>query len=157
MARQDGFSLIELIITLAILATLAMITVPIAEVMLQRERERELRVALREVRTAIDNYKIAADSGRVEKPLGSSGYPKSLDVLVDGVEDLRNPTRSKIYFLRRVPRDPISSASAATPTDSWGLRSYRSEATDPKAGDDVYDVYSRSTKAGLNGVPYRQW
>lgn len=155
--QRRGFSLIELVITLAILATLAMIAVPIADVAMQRDCERELRFVLREIRTAIDNYKRAADEGRIEKPLGSTGYPRSLTVLTEGIEDLRDPKRNKLYFLRRVPGDPIVNRGGTSPAESWGLRSYHSAASDPKPGDDVYDVYSLSPKTGLNGVPYRLW
>ena len=88
---------------------------------------------------------------------GESGYPKNLIELVEGVEDQRSPNRKKIYFLRRIPADPMSSDSSLKPEDSWGLRSYASPPDEPAEGDDVFDVYSKSAKVGLNGVPYIKW
>ena len=95
--------------------------------------------------------------GRIEKAADSTGYPKDLNVLVDGVEDVRDPKKSKIYFLRHIPRDPFSADASIADPDTWGKRSYASDATDPHEGDDVYDVYSKSPGIGLNGIPYRRW
>lgn len=155
--RGTGFTLIELLVTLAILATLAAITVPLAQVQVQRAKEHELRLALREIRQALDAYKRASDEGRVERTVGASGYPVALQLLVDGVEDQRDPKRHKIHFLRRLPRDPLVGDPSVPDDQTWGLRSYASEAEDSKEGDDVYDVHSRSTLTGLNGVPYQRW
>jgi general secretion pathway protein G len=157
MVRQDGFSLIELMVTLAILGVLALLVMPVAQNELQRSREQDLRRALREIRHGIDDYKRASDEGRIPKQAGSSGYPRDLDVLVAGVVNQRDPKHSKIYFLRRVPRDPMQIDSALTDTQSWGIRSFSSDASDPREGEDVYDVYSASAKVGLNGVPYAKW
>jgi general secretion pathway protein G len=148
---MKGFTLIELLVTVAIVALLASIALPLAETTVQRSRESELRRSLRELREAIDAYKRAGDEGRIEKKADRSGFPPSLQVLVDGVDDLGDPKREKkVYFLRRLPRDPVSG-------EDWGLRSYASAADAPRPGDDVFDVYSVSRGTGLNGVPYKDW
>jgi general secretion pathway protein G len=152
-----GFTLIELVITVAIIGLLAGIAVPTMELVVQRNKEQELRLALREIRTAIDAYKLAYDAGHMINIVGDSGYPPSLGVLVEGVEDAQNPDKRKIYFMRRLPRDPLSTESSLPPDRTWGLRSYESDADSPSEGKDVYDVYSQATGTGINGVPYRQW
>lgn len=152
-----GFSLIELLITLAIMGVLVMLVMPVAQVEFQRSKEQELRRALWDIRHGINEYKQASDDGRIPKRAGTSGYPESLDVLVKGLADQHDPKHAKIFFLRRIPRDPMQPDATIADEQSWGMRSYASEASDPRAGADIYDVYSMSAKIGLNGVPYSRW
>jgi general secretion pathway protein G len=156
-AWRRGFTLIELLVTLAILGLLGTLVVPVAQVTIQRRNEQELRRSLNEIRQAIDAYKQAYDDGRVAKSTVSTGYPKNLELLVEGVPDQKSPKRSKIYFLRRIPRDPFSAEPDAADAQTWGKRSYASDADQPREGEDVYDVFSLSEKTGLNGVPYKKW
>ncbi|WP_028449251.1 type II secretion system protein [Chitinibacter tainanensis] len=155
--RQYGFTLIELMVTLTILAVLATVALPLSQVAATRNREDELRRSLTQIRDAIDQYKLAVEAGKVNKSLEDSGYPPTLDVLVDGVKDLKDPGGRKIYFLRRMPRDPFCDCPSKNNAQTWGLRSYASPPDAPAEGRDVYDVYSLSSNVGLNGVPYRDW
>jgi len=146
---MKGFTLIELVITVAILAVLASVALPFNELVVQRAKEQDLRRALRDIREAIDAYKQASDEGRIARKVGESGYPRRLEELVEGVEDQKHPKKQRIYFLRSLPPDPFGEA--------WGLRAYASPPEEPKEGEDVYDVFSRSERTGINGRPYRQW
>ena len=148
---MKGFTLIELVIAVAIVAILASAALPLNELVVQRAKEQDLRRALREIRVAIDAYKQASDEGRMVRKMGESGYPKRLEDLVVGIEDQKSPRKQRIYFLRRVPRDPL------TEDGKWGLRSYSSPPDDPKEGEDVFDVYTLATGKGINGRPYREW
>jgi general secretion pathway protein G len=152
-----GFTLIELVITVAIVAVLASVALPLNELIVQRAKEADLRRSLREIREALDTYKQASDDGRIVKRAGESGYPKRLEDLVIGVEDQKDPKKPRIYFLRRLPRDPFATDPALADADTWGKRSYESPADDPREGDDVFDVFTRSTVIGLNGRPLKEW
>ena len=154
---MKGFSYIEMMVTLLILSVLATIAIPAVENIAQRRKEAELREALREIRTAIDAYKAAADTGKVAKAEGESGYPRKLEDLVAGVEDAKDTKRPKIYFMRRLPRDPFFVNPDIPAAQSWGRRSYASPPNAPAVGDDVFDVYSLSSAIGLNGIPHREW
>jgi general secretion pathway protein G len=148
---MKGFTLIELIITVAIVAVLASVALPLNELVVQRSKEQDLRRALREIREAIDAYKDASDEGRIVKRVGESGFPRKLAELVEGVEDQKSPRKERIYFLRRLPLDPF------TEDGRWGLRAYASPPNEPREGEDVFDVYSLSVATGINGRPYREW
>jgi general secretion pathway protein G len=154
--RNSGFTLIELVVSLAILALLATMALPMGEVVVQRNKEQDLRKALRQIRDGIDAYKQFYDDGHVLKKLEATGYPPSLSVLEEGVEDVKSPDKKIVYFLRRVPRDPFAPSDIPA-IDTWGLRSYASSAKSPLKGDDVFDVYSQAESNGLNGIPYREW
>ena len=158
MTTQRGFTYIELLVTVALLGLLAMMAVPLLSMDSRRTREFTLQADLRELRSALDNYKQAAEAGKVERPAGSSGYPPSLQILADGVKDKSDASGKKmLYFLRRIPRDPMCNCPNEPAAQTWQLRSYDSSSDDPQAGDDVFDVTSRSQEKGLNGVPYNQW
>ncbi len=154
---RKGYTLIELLIVLGVLGLLASMAMPLAEMTVQREKERELKRALWEIRDAIDAYHRACENGAVAVPSGGPTYPPDLRALTLPRPDARTDRRGQVLrFLRRVPRDPF--ADPALPAElSWGLRSYLSEADKPQSGTDVYDVYSRSARVGLNGVPLSQW
>lgn len=156
-SQARGFTLIELVITVAIIGLLASAAFPLASMAIQREKESELRAALRDIRNAIDAYKDAAELGRIAVEADKSGYPADLKVLYEGVEDATSAEKVKIYFLRRLPRDPFFPDGAAAPEETWGLRSYASPPDNPQPGDDVFDVYSLASGKGLNGVPYHDW
>lgn len=161
-----GFTLIEMVITLALVAILALAVMPFSELLVQRQKEQALSAALREIRTALDAYKEASDAGKIDKEAESSGYPPSLTVLVTGVKNARDPKGGLVMFLRRVPRDPFFTGDPDTPDeDTWDVRAYGTPpepaADGPPGGfepdKDVFDVTSKSARIGINGIPYKQW
>lgn len=152
-----GFTLIELLVTVAIISVLASVALPLNELVVQRAREQDLRRALRDIREALDAHKQAADDGRIRKLVGASGYPKRLEDLVEGVPDQKSPRQEKLYFLRRIPRDPFVTDPNLAAAETWGKRSYASPPEAPQEGDDVYDVYSLAHGNGIDGRPYREW
>jgi general secretion pathway protein G len=155
MRQARGFSLIELLVVMAVLGVLAAAAMPMAELVRQREQERELKQALWEIRAAIDAYKRTHDASGIARGGSDSGYPPSLRALVEGVPRASGGA-SPTYFLRRIPRDPFA-PSELSDEATWGLRSYESPPDRPQPGADVYDVYSKSERMGLNGLPLRQW
>ncbi|RZT31259.1 general secretion pathway protein G [Cupriavidus agavae] len=146
-----------MLVTLTLLATLAMVALPLARVAAQQGREADLRQALWQIRHAIDAHKAAMDGGRITRLVGASGYPPTLEALTEGVTDIRNPAGAKLYFLRRIPRDPMCQCPGVPAVQTWGLRAYASPPDAPERGDDVFDVYSTSPDTGLNGIPYKEW
>lgn len=155
-AGHRGFTLIEMVITVALVGLLAALAAPVAETVVRRSKEQDLKAALMQIRDAIDAYKDAADQGRIAKAATDSGYPASLEVLVNGVVDKGSVSGAKIYFLRRVPRDPFGDPSLM-PGQTWGLRSSDSPPDAPRSGKDVYDVRSLSDDKALDGTYYREW
>lgn len=157
MGRIRGFTLIEVAVVVAIVGLLASIAVPLADLAVKRTKEHELRRALREIRTGLDAYKVAVEEGRIPRRAGASAFPRRLEELVEGVVDVKTPNNTKIYFLRRLPRDPLYRDNTVSAADTWGKRSYSSPPDAPREGEDVFDVYSRSEAKGLNGILYREW
>jgi len=149
---ERGLTLVELIVAFTILSLLASMSVPLARYKVRRDKERDLRLALREIRTAIDKYKDASDQGKIQVKAGTDGYPEDLDVLVEGVTLSGSVTGAKLKLLRRIPIDPM------TNTREWGKRSTQD---DPKSqswgGQNVFDIYSRSMERARDGTPYSEW
>ena len=160
-----GFTLIEMVVTLALVGLLAMAASPLYQVTTTRLKESELRVALRTLRTALDAYKAASDAGQIPRQPGESGYPPNLDVLVQGVEVRQpgtvglggDPETRRIMFLRQIPRDPFHTDPNVAAAGTWRTRAYGTPPDEPQPGADVFDVTSASARTGLNGVPYGQW
>jgi general secretion pathway protein G len=148
---QAGYTLAELVMVAAIMVALAAVALPVAKYTSKRTKEADLRQALRQMRNAVDEYKRYSDLGLIPIDLGTDGFPKELEVLVEGVE-IVGQVDKKVKLLRRIPIDPM------TGKDEWGLRSYQDEPDSTSwGGENVYDVYSLSGGVGLNGVPYRKW
>ena len=154
--RGAGFTLIEMVVVVAIVGILAAAAQPLLELQARRQKELALRQGLRTLRTAIDAYRQAAEDGRIARPESSSGYPPTLQALVDGVSEARASKDRKLYFLRRLPRDPFADSSVPA-AQTWGLRSYDSPPQAPQAGRDVFDIHSQADGTALDGTPYRDW
>ncbi|MCL5743103.1 MAG: type II secretion system GspH family protein [Acidobacteria bacterium] len=149
---QRGLTLVELIVAFTIMLLLTTMSVPLARAKVRRERERELRYALREIRTAIDKYKDMADAGLIPPgKLGSENYPEDLETLVKGVK-MSGQVDKKVRLLRRIPKDPFTNST------DWGMRSTQD---DPKSnswgGQNVFDVYTKSMDKAPDGTPYAEW
>ena len=146
-----------MVVVVAIVGILAGAAMPFIRYGEQRIKERELRQSLREIRIAIDAYRKASVEGMISRKVGASGYPPTLEVLVEGVVDAKNAESQKIYFLRRIPNDPFVTEMGEGAPAAWGLRSYTSPPGNPQPGVDVFDVYSRAEGIGLNGIAYKDW
>jgi general secretion pathway protein G len=155
MRSERGYTFLELLIVSTILLILASAVVPLAQVTSQRQREVELRRALREMRTAIDRFKDAVDQGVIpttELRAGSEGYPPDLETLVEGVSRANDASNTPLKFLRRIPIDPMTNST------EWGLRAYQDSPTSSSwGGQNVFDVYTKSEGTALDGTKYRDW
>lgn len=150
--QENGLTLIELIVAAAILSILSVAALPLARVQVKREREKELRYALREIREAIDRYKDSSDRGLIQVELMTEGYPPDLEALVEGIPMVNSPDGKVLKFLRRIPRDPMTNST------EWGLRSYQDRPDSTSwGGQNVYDVYSRSQGEALDDSRYSEW
>lgn len=164
LPARRGFTLIEMIVTLTVLAILATAAMPIAQTAIQRDKELELRRALREIREALDAFKKLADEKKIEVEKDSEGYPPDLETLVNGVEvqeaqegkeggkESGKASKKIVRFLRRIPKDPL------TGTVEWGLRSYQDDPDSDVWGEEnVYDIHTKSRAKALDGSRYRDW
>ncbi|OBY74843.1 type II secretion system protein [Acinetobacter gyllenbergii] len=153
--NQRGFTFIELIVSLVLLALLASVVIPISDLASRHAKEKELKQALTEIRSAIDKYKVASDQNEIPiKYKTASGYPPNLSILTG----ISAENGKKVHrFLRKIPVDPFAEEKNIPPEQTWGIREFLSEANNPQKGEDVYDIYSLSTKKGSNGVAYNEW
>ncbi|MDR3370143.1 type II secretion system protein [Rhodoferax sp.] len=158
-----GFTLIELVITVALVGLMAMMVLPLYEVTTTRMKESELRHALRTIREGLDAYKAAVDDGRLASDAGTSGYPPSLELLTEPLElvskrDLSGSQKSqRMVILRQLPRDPFNNDPDIPAAQTWQTRAYASRTDDPEPGEDVFDVSSKSDRMALDGTSYSSW
>ncbi len=156
VSYAKGFTLVELLVTLALLALLVTSASPVVQLSSKRDKERELKRALWQIRDALDAYKDAVDQGLIKKTADGSGYPPNLRILVTGVENAQDPKKKKLFFLRRIPRDPFAPDDMTlNNAQTWRLRAYDGEIDE--MAKDVYDVSSRSAAIGINQQPYSEW
>ena len=155
LPRVAGFTLVELLVTLVLLALLVTSASPVLQLSSKREKERELKRALWQIRDALDAYKDAVDQGLIKKVADGSGYPPDLTILVTGVQNAQDPKKKRLFFLRRIPRDPFASDLQFSNAQTWRIRAYDGAVDD--MAQDVYDVSSRSSAIGLNHQPYSEW
>jgi general secretion pathway protein G len=147
--RNGGFTLAELVMVVALVAVLSSMVLPVAKFTVKRRKEVELRLALRQVRTAIDEYKRMSDQGMIPVKIGGEGYPEDLEELVEGVEIVGQETKKR--FLRRIPIDPMT-------RDEWVLRSYQDDADSTMwGGENIYDIRTSSDATALDGTKYADW
>ena len=156
-SKVSGFTIIELLVALVILGLIVTAAAPVVQLTVKRSKEQELKRYLWQMRDAIDAYKQAYDDGLIRRNSNITGYPPSLKILVQGVENLKDPKKKKLYFLRQIPRDPFAHDSELSAEQTWMKRSYASSFDEPKEGNDVYDVHSYSKEMGLDNRPYSEW
>lgn len=158
MRKQSGFTLIEMLAAMTLLALLLSVAVPFSALVKQRAKEGELRHSLQVIRNAIDAYYQASREGKIDTSLDRSGYPPDLESLVKGVQDKTDPNGGKLYFLRRLPADPMCErCEGRAPADTWDTRSYDSSPESFSSGRDVFNVRSKNRREGINGIPYTAW
>lgn len=153
MIRRSGFTIIELIIVIAIISTLAVVAIPMMETSVKREREIVLKRSLREIRTALDEYRDFVIKNKIQHDEETYGYPEDLEILVKGIEYRDKKNKAKIRrFMRKIPVDPMTGSA------EWGLRAYQDKRNSTHwGGDNIWDVYSKSEKKALNGTYYKEW
>lgn len=157
LETERGLTLIELVIVVAIIGVLASAVAPLANISKKRAKEFELKRSLRIIRSGIDRYKKAYDDKNIENEIGRSGYPESFLELIEGVKDIKDPNGRMIYFLRRVPRDPMNVNEFISSEETWEIRAYENEPDDFSGGEDIFDIRSSSDDIALDGTAYKDW